>query len=401
MPVASSVRGSPLAVIFLTVTVDLVGFGIIIPLLPLYADAFGASGLAIGWLMAAYSLMQFVCAPFWGRVSDRIGRRPVLLLSIGGNVVALTVMGLAADYWWLLASRIVSGVFTANLAVANAYVADATSPENRARGMGLIGAAFGIGIVIGPFIGGELSAFGYSTPPFVAAALAVLNFASALFFLPESSKPELRNAAAEGGLVAQIRDVGRTDGVVAILVLTFVQLFAFSMLEMAFVLFAKVRVGFDVREAGRVFALIGVLMVAVQGGAIGPAVRRFGEARVVFVGLASTALGLALLPATPPGGWPVMLGFIALVAIGHGLTSPALAGLLSVRSPAEMQGTVLGVSRSLGALARVAGPPLAGVLFDDAGVGMPMSVGGLLTVAASIMAATVLSGRKPSPGIEP
>jgi MFS family permease len=393
--VAFDVQRSPLAVIFLTITVDLIGFGIIIPLLPLYADSFGASGVAIGWLMAAYSLMQFLFAPLWGRLSDRVGRRPVLLLSIGGNAIALLFMGLAVDYWWLLASRIVAGLFTANVAVANAYIADITPPEARARGMGIVGAAFGLGIVIGPFIGGEVSTLGYWAPPFVAAGLATANLVSALVLLPESSSPELRRVAASSGLADQIRRVVRIDGVVAIVVLGFVQIFAFSMLEMAFVLFAKARLGFDVREAGRVFAFIGILMVAVQGGVIGPVVRRFGEARVVFAGLASTALGMALLPATPANGWILMLGFMSLVAIGHGLTNPALAGLLSVRAPPELQGMCIGVSRSFGALARVAGPPVAGVLFDGAGAGLPISVGGLVTAAACALAAVALAGERP------
>ncbi|MEK7705679.1 MAG: MFS transporter [Myxococcota bacterium] len=386
---------SPLAVIFAVVTLDLIGFGVIIPLLPLYAKEFGANGTLVTLLFASYSLMQFIFAPMWGRLSDRIGRRPVLLVSIAGNVIALIGFGLARSYVWLLLARLAAGAFTANISVANAYVADVTTPENRAKGMGMVGAAFGIGFVIGPFVGGELGVFGFGVPAFAAAALGALNLLAAWRFLPESLAPERRRRHSGESLRARFLAARTIDGLGLLLALAFLQVFAFSMLEVIFVLFGSVRLGFDARAAGRVFAYIGVVMVIIQGGGIGPAVRRYGERRLVLGGLALLAIGLGFLPLTPPGGWGMLLAMTTLVSVGQGLLSPSLTSLLSRRTPRDRQGAVLGLAHSLTALARVLGPPIAGVTYDLVGVGAPFWVAAAVMTLAFVAAAAWLDTSSP------
>lgn len=376
-----------LAVIFLTVAVDLIGFGIVIPLLPLYAQQLGAGGLEIGFLFASYSLMQFLFAPLWGRLSDRIGRRPVLLVSIAGNAVGFLLFAVAQGYWWLVLARVVSGICTANLPVANAYIADITTPEQRARGMGLMGAAFGIGFVIGPFLGGELAAFGYSAPPFFAAGLAALNWVSAFVFVRESLPVERRAKDGRRGPFAERLDVLRkVPHLAGLLGLVAMQIGAFSLMEVSFVLFAERRLGFGAQQAGRVFAYIGVVMVIVQGGLIGPLVRRLGERRVALLGLAALAAGLALIPLTPPGGWPALLVFSAFIALGSGLTTPSLSSILSRSAPHDVQGIALGLSHSTSALARVLGPPVGGLLFDWGGENAPFGGGAALMALAFMVA---------------
>ncbi|MBI3179354.1 MAG: MFS transporter [Deltaproteobacteria bacterium] len=390
-------RGRPLFVAFLTIAVDLIGFAMVVPLLPLYAKHFGASDFAAGGLFAAYSLMQFFFAPLWGRLSDRIGRRPVLLVSIAGNVASLVVMGLAHDYTWLLASRFVGGMFAANIGVANAYVADVTPPSERARGMGLVGAAFGIGFVLGPFLGGELSVFGYAAPAFVAAGLAGVNLVGALFFLPESLPPDRRTAAAASPFVERWRLLREVEGIAPQLWVVFLQLFAFSMAEIAFVLFAKARLGFDVREAGRVFGYTGIVMVLVQGVLIGRATRRHGERRLAVFGLMLVGVGLVALPLSEHGGWLLLLGLMTFMAVGQGLIQPSLSSLLSQAAPAHMQGVTLGLARSVGALARAAGPPTAGALFAHSGHSAPFLWGAAITGVAALVAVAALPQRAAAP----
>jgi multidrug resistance protein len=352
----------------------------------------------VALLFTSYSAMQFFCAPLWGRLSDRVGRRPILLMSTGGNAIALTVFALAQSYWWLLGARVVSGLFTANIAVANAYVADVTRPEDRTQGMGLVSAAFGIGFVVGPAIGGELSAFGYAAPAFAAASLAGVNLLLALLLLPESLPPSRRAVAAVHGVGfrGRLASAGSVPGLRAILALVFLHVFAFSRLEVALVLFANRRLGFDVRQCGHLFAFVGVVMVAVQALALGSLSRRFGERRVVYVGLALVALGMSMVPTTPASGgrsylW--LVAFMTCVALGQSLANPSLRSLLSRRAPAQRQGVALGLTQSVSALARVVGPPLAGLLLDWGDESTPFIVGGALMAATCLYARASLPRR--------
>ncbi len=373
---------SPLAVIFLTVALDLVGFGMVVPLLPLYARQFGASATQIAFLFASYSLMQFFFAPLWGRLSDRIGRRPVLLTSIAGNVAALLVYGFAHSYAWLLAARLMAGICTANISVANAYVADVTTPQNRARGMGLIGAAFGVGFVVGPFVGGELSRFGANMPAFVAAGLSLVNIVWATFFLPESLQPQARLPPKAG--IWQMRWQALRSGTLpnTVLGLIFLQILGFSMMEMALVLFARVRLEVDAPHAGRLFAYVGIVLALVQGGLIGRLNKRFGEVVLVQGGLLAIVAGLALVPLTPQGSWVALLGALTLLGGGQGLVSPALSSLLSRRAPVDAQGATLGVGQSLSSLARTLGPQMAGFAIDHGNENWPFWLGCLVVGGA-------------------
>ncbi len=399
-------RGA-LGAIFLTVVVDLIGFGIILPVMPLYVRCFGQSELMVGVLFAAYSGMQFFFAPIWGAISDRIGRRPVLLISIAGNCGALVVFGLAEDYWWLFAARLVAGIATANISTAYAYIADISPPELRAKRMGLVGAAFGIGFVLGPFIGGESASFGLSMPPFVAAALAAINFVMAALFLPESLPPENRTKHAPAKLRNRLAIVREVDGLGIILILVFVQVAAFSMLEVAHSLFVNDRMGMPLPQTlaacdasgigarqfsavGRSFAFIGVILAVVQGGLIGPLVRKFGEMRLVWTGLVLVGAGMLVIPLTPSGNWAFLLVCLAAVAGGQALVTPSLSALLSKSTPKQLQGSAQGASQSSSALARLIGPLIAGALYAYGGENVPYFVGGTLMLVALFWAIRAL-----------
>ena len=380
--VAKATR-SPLIIIFLTVALDLIGFGMVVPLLPLYAQSHGANGTQVALLFASYSMMQFVFAPLWGRLSDRVGRRPVLLVSILGNALALVAYGFAPSYAWLLAARMGAGMCAANISVANAYVADVTTPENRAKGMGLVGAAFGIGFVVGPFLGGELSQFGLAVPAWVAAGLSLCNGLGAVGWLPESLPPERRRKPGGVSVWRERLGVwGASPNTRAILALVFMQVLGFSMLELALVLFAKVRLGFDARHSGRIFAFVGVVMVVVQGGLISRLARRFGERALVLAGLFILSVAFAAIPFTPTNAWLVLCAIMIGVGVGQGLVTPSLSSLLSRATPATQQGAALGLSQSLSSLARVVGPQLAGVVYDWGSENWPFWLGaGVLSVA--------------------
>ena len=240
---------SPIGILFTTVALDLIGFGMVVPLMPLYARTFAVSPQAIAWLLASYSLMQFFCAPVWGKLSDRLGRRPVLLASMAGNVVALAAFATAQSFEQLFASRVLAGICTANISVASAYVADSTPDHLRSRGMGLIGAAFGLGFVLGPFFAGELSRFGLAAPPAVAAVLALINLALAYLRLPESLPPLRRQVQARPLRFWTILwgrwQVARSQPrLLPLLGIIFTHVFGFAMIEMALTLMVAQRLGF-------------------------------------------------------------------------------------------------------------------------------------------------------------
>ena len=281
-------RKATLGAIFLTIVLDLVGFGIMLPLLPLYAREFGASGFQVGLLSATYSVLQLVCAPLWGRLSDRIGRRPVLLGTIAVNATAMAVFGLAETLPVLFVSRALAGMGGANISTARAYIADVTSIENRAKGMGLVGAAFGLGFVLGPFLGGVLAHYGgVQAPGLCAAALGAANWILAFVRLPESRRAdasEARPARSLFDLAAMQRALARGD--IQALILTFLLInLGFTGLEQAFVLHLAERFRYGSRETGYVFMLVGLVGVVIQGGLIGSLTRRFGEIRLLTTGV--------------------------------------------------------------------------------------------------------------------
>jgi DHA1 family tetracycline resistance protein-like MFS transporter len=377
-------RQASLGILFLVVFVDLLGFGMVIPVMPIYAEHLGASEAATGWLSTGYSLMQFVFAPIWGRLSDRVGRRPVLLLSIAMTAVAFLLYGVAGTFVVLLVSRLFAGAATANIAIAQAYVADVTPPEGRAKGMGMIGAAFGLGFVFGPAVGGLLSAHSLSTPGYAAAALSLVNLVGAYFLLPEPAQ-HAAPARQRGRFEALFAEL-RKPGIRKMLVIYFVVVFAFSAMEATYAFLTQRHYGLAERHVGWVFAYIGVLVVIVQGGLIGPLTRRFGEKKLLIAGCLLQALALAALPFAD--GIAGLLLATAPLALGSGLSSPSISSLLSKFSRAEDQGGTLGIGQSAAALGRIVGP-LSGTLSFSAWPAAPYLGGAALMGIGAAVAATV------------
>jgi DHA1 family tetracycline resistance protein-like MFS transporter len=378
-----------LAILFLIVFIDLVGFGMVIPVMPLYAERLGASPAWIGLLSTLYSAMQFVFAPVWGRFSDRVGRRPVLLVSIVATAAAFAIYGFAQSFLLLLVSRAFAGAATANIAIAQAYVADVTAPEDRAKGMGLIGAAFGLGFVLGPAIGGLLSSYSLALPGFAAAGLAALNGVAAFFLLPEPSQRSAR-AHQRAGLAVLAAEL-RKPGIRRLLACYFLTILAFSAMEGTYSLLAKYRMGFGQREVSYLFTYIGVLIVIVQGGLVGPLTRRFGEKRLLVVGLGMQAVALASLAVA--GGLGQFLAATAPLAIGSGLSQPAMTALLSRISAKDDQGGTLGLGQSAAAMGRILGPEAGTFTFSSFSPAFPYAAGALVMAAAGAIGLAVRPAR--------
>jgi predicted MFS family arabinose efflux permease len=373
-----------LAILFIIVFIDLLGFGMVIPVMALYAERLGAPDSQIGWLMTGYSLMQFAFTPIWGRLSDRYGRRPLLLLSIVMTAVGFLGYALAPDFRWLLASRLFAGAATANIAIAQAYIADVTPPEGRARGMGLIGAAFGLGFVLGPALGGFLSAISLAAPGYAAAALASANGVAAFFILPE---PKARVSSARRAHFAALLDELRRPGIRRLIVIYLLAVLAFSGMEATFALIAAHRFGLDQRHVSYVFAFIGVVVTVVQGGLIGPLTRRFGEQALLVAGFILQAVGLAAVPYA--GNIFGLLGACLPLAFGSGLSTPALSSLLSRSARDEDQGGTLGIGQSAAALGRIGGPISATNAYDHVWYAAPYIGGAVIMLVTAAIGSTL------------
>lgn len=401
-------RKASLGTIFLTVFLDLLGFGLVVPFLPGVARDLGASDVVATMLGAAYSLMQFLFIPFWGRLSDRIGRRPVLLVSILANAIGMTGLALADSMPLLFAARCFSGAATANIAVAQAYIADITTPATRARGMGLIGMAFGLGFILGPFVGGvlgQIEVFGRQGPvaALVAAGLSLVNLALAAAFLPESRPRDQASVPARAQRrspldLGALREVIRVRGLGLAALLGFVMTFFFSGLEVTYRLFTMDAFGMSVAGTGYVFVLIGFVAALTQGGLIGRLTPRFGETRLLATGAGILSAGFLLvgLSALPARGAFAMTLFLlgsSLVALGNGLAIPSLSSYTSQQAGPAIQGMALGVMQSLGALARATGPLLGGAAYDFVSIMGPYFLG-----AVGIAVAAVAARRLPALG---
>ena len=351
-------RGRPLLLVFLIVFIDLMGFGIVIPLLPLYGERYHPSPIEFGALMAVFSLMQFLFAPILGRLSDRFGRRPILLMSLAGTVIGYTLFAFQQSIELLFLSRIVAGIMGANVATAQAVIADITPPEERARGMGLIGAAFGLGFILGPAIGGMASRFGEEVPGLFAAGLSGAALLLATLALPETNPPDaLRgHRAAEKGWFSPRRflDALTHPQIGLLLVTFFLTTFAFANFESTFALFAEKRLSLDVVHVTYLFVYVGVLAALIQGVLIGRLVKRFGERRLILAGAFVLVPGYLAL--TQLASLSQLLFFLGFLALGAGLTGPSLSSLVSKLSNADEQGGVLGIYQSLSSLARIVGP---------------------------------------------
>jgi len=374
-------------IIFLTVFIDLIGFGIVVPLVPLFSRHFGAHGFVIGVIIASFSAMQFIFAPIWGRLSDRIGRRPVLLFSTLGAAGSYVLFALssgmenhAAGLGLLVAARMFAGICGGNITVAQAYIADITPPDQRSKKMGLIGMAFGLGFIFGPILGGvSLKYLGHTGPGWVAASLCAANFLLACLILVESRQPTSEHVAQRPHL-DQWRHTLRAPKIGLLVITFFLATFCFSCFESTLPLLVSDNFRLDMTSDQAsattvvyLFAYCGIIGAFVQGGAIGRAVKKMGEPKLIALSLVFTALSLALLPfikgSTQLSGkilfqhnglpWLGMLFALALLAIGSSLTRPPLFGLLSNLTPAHEQGATIGVAQGAGSLARILGPIFA------------------------------------------
>ena len=364
---------SPLTVIFIAVFINLVGFGIVIPILPLYAERFGASPFVIGMLLAVYSLMQCVCAPLLGKLSDRIGRRPVLLVSIIGTSVGFFVMAFAHSLWLLFLGRIIDGITGGNISTAMAYIADVTPPEQRSRRMGLIGAAFGIGLILGPAIGGLLGHVSLAAPFLFAGVLAAANALALSLLLPESLPPSLRRQAQRHLAIAEIFRQPHGRALLVVVATYFCTTVAFSLLTATYPLFTERRFGFHAIQNGYIFASQGLIGAVIQGGLLGWLLKLSSDRTLTVAGTAILTASLFVLPMslTVRG----LLLATAGIAVGHALVAAPLNGLASKSTSPVLQGRVLGVMQSAASAARIIGPVLGGWLLSADAAGLPASFG--------------------------
>ncbi len=378
-------RGGPslpagFGTIWTAVAVDLIGFGIVLPILPIYAKRFGTSSFQAALLVTVFSAASFVCSPLWGRVSDRFGRRPVLLVALAGTAIGSLLTGLAGGLALLLIGRIIDGGSGASVSVAQASAADLAGPKDRSRLFGLLGAAFGLGFVAGPAIGALAALSGPRLPFFLAAGLAAANTVVAWFRLPETRPPEQRSAGR--GRSERIR-LGAAKDIAVLLVVAFCAMVAFSGFEATFALFGQQRLGFGIASAAAVFTAVGIVIVTVQVGLVHPLVLRLGELPTLVAGLLANTVGLVLLAAAH--SWAIAAPALLALTVGQGLVQTTMASALAGRSTASTRGQALGYQQSAGALGRVVGPAIGGALLGAHASGVPYLFGAVLTAGSAAM----------------
>jgi len=361
-------------VIWSTVALDMIGFGIVAPILGRYADRFGASGFQVGLLFASFSLAQMIFAPILGRWSDRVGRKPVIVISLLGTALGSFITGAAGALWVLFAGRLIDGASGASVSVAQSAITDIASKEQRARMLGLLGMAFGIGFVFGPAIGGLAALGGPHIPFYVAGTLALINAVAAMIRLQETRVPNRSAQTARVHIPFRKRRYGALAGV------GFFPMLAFSGFEATFSLFGGARFNLTEASTAVVFLGIGVVMSAVQGSLIGPLTSRFGSLHLLRNGLVLVSIGLLFLGAAVI--WPTMIVALSFLVVGAGISSPSLTALVADSAHEDRRGEALGIQQSASALARVIGPPLAGLAFDHVGIGAPFTFGALIYVLA-------------------
>lgn len=380
-------RRSPLLAIFLVVFTDLLGFGLILPLLPFYAESLGASETQVGLLLVVFAVAQFIGAPILGGLSDRYGRRPLLLLSQAGAVIGFLMLGIGGSIGVLLAARVVGGLMGGNITVAQAYIADVTDEANRSRGLALIGAAFGLGFILGPVVGGLLAVYGFGVPAFLAAGVALLTLILTLVVVPE---PPQRLASGRGGPLASLRAVavvGLRPALRPMYLPGFFGALALVCFQSAFALFSERTYGFSPRETGLLLAYLGLVTVVLQVGLAGKLASRFGERRLALAGAAMLAVSMVLTAFAVV--WPILLVSFFLLAVGPGLLNPNLQSLITKASAPDERGQVLGVYTSLDSLARIIAPLPATWLLGAVAPGAPLLLGGLLAAVGALLALRV------------
>ena len=429
--VAGMGRRRVVGTLFLVVFIDLLGFGILIPVIPLYAKFFGANEFVGSLLIATYSLFQFAGAPVLGRLSDERGRRPILLLSLFGSVLAWTLFGIAGELGPLLGAanglvvlflaRALAGAMGGNIATANAYMADITPPEDRAQGLGILGAAFGLGFVFGPAISGLVSSpfaltvlesvlpaavpvTEFTMPSFTAAALSAANLGLAYLVLPEPPRRESATNVTAGSRLRRLYEAVTSPDIGSLVLAFFLASFAFSAFESQFIFLTNDRLGYGTAENAVLLTYVGVVIAIVQGGLVGPLTDRFGEYRLALAGAAIQVVTLALVPfsvswAFVPSLGPVESGGVALalvatpLALGNALTNVSLNALVSLNASADEQGGAFGLTQSAGSLARTFGPALAGLLYVAVGYQSPFVAAGLLFVPVLVLLGRVVRER--------
>jgi MFS transporter, DHA1 family, tetracycline resistance protein len=398
-PAAATPGKASRFILLATVFFDLLGFGIVIPFLPMYAERLHIGAGAIGLLFAAYSIAQFVFAPVLGRISDRIGRRPIIMLGLLGSSVSYVIYGLAGSFIGLLISRAVHGACAATISTAQAYIADTTEESKRAHAMGMIGAAFGLGFVLGPAAGGLLGSFGLRTPVFFAAALTFANFVFAAVALPEShdvreGSSQIAEEARAGARASFdiVRRLARHRAIALLFAVAFLMTFAMAALEATFALTMPAVYGYAAAGVGGLLAFAGLVQAFAQGYLVGKLAPRIGEAALVIAGSAALAAGLA-----PLGSWTShagLYGMLLLIASGYGIGTTATATLISRRTVRELQGEALGLNQSMLSLARVVGPLAGGIVYEAIGPAAPYLGGAATAVLALLLASQIGQAKK-------
>jgi DHA1 family tetracycline resistance protein-like MFS transporter len=380
--------------VFFTAFLDLAGFGIIIPLLPLYVKSMGGTAETVGMLLSSFSLTQLVATPFLGRLSDAFGRRRVILLSLAGNAASMILFAAASGMRMLpllFASRILAGATAGNLAACQAAIADVTAGSHRARGMGRIGAGIGLGLVFGPALGGWASRLGPVAPPLIAAGLALVDLVATLILMPETyTAPAAREFRPSDRRT--LGELSREWPVVAILVLYFLTFLSMTTLQVALPLLVSSRFGWTEEDIGHVFALYGLIGLLTQGLLIGRLMTAIGPRNILVLGALATFTGLLVIAFGAHA--TATVGGMVLMSLGVGLTNPVLSTLASEYAGARQQGAVLGVAQSAGGLARTVGPIGSGILYAHLGPATPF-VGGAFSSMLAVIVALSLRG-KPS-----
>ncbi|CEG27369.1 MFS transporter [Bacillus sp. B-jedd] len=368
-----------LSILFLVMFLVMVGFGIIIPVLPFYAEKLGASPTQLGYLMAVYSLMQLLFAPMWGRISDKIGRKPVMLAGITGLAISFFMMAFANSLWMLFAARIIGGFLSAaNMPTTMAYAADITTPENRSKGMGMIGAAVGLGFVFGPAIGGVFSKNSLSLPFILAGISSLITIVLVALFLKESSTKESRASAVQKK-ASFFEAIKGTSGL-----LFFLQFFisvSLAGLESTFAYFAAEKAGLNTASLGYIFMIMGLAGAFVQGGLIGRLTKKFGEGKVIQGGIVVSAIGFILILLV--NNFATAALFLTVFGLGNGVIRPSISSILT-KTVTSGHGSVTGLLSSFDSLGRIIGPPLGGFLFSIA-AGLPYISGAILSIVALVL----------------
>ncbi len=389
-------------ILFLIVFINLLGFGLIIPLMPFYADRLGVGVEIVTLTIAVYSFAQFITAPITGKLSDKYGRRPILIWTLGGTVVSYLILSVADNLFLLMFARVFGGIMAGNIATAYAYATDISTNENRSKSMGLIGAAFGLGFIFGPVFGGwlagpDVATANYQLPALMSAGLSLIAFLGVIFFLPESLKPELREEIAakpKVRLAKQLHITFHGEVLAMFVIIGFLFVAAWAQFESTFALWANREFNYGPSRIGTVLSFVGIIGVIVQGGLIGPLTKKFGENHLLLTALAISAIGYILLANSTT--LTALLIAMAVLATGSGLFNPSISSLVSKEAKPSERGFVLGIYQGMGSLARVIGPASAGFIFVNFGHNTPFLVGSALMIPSLILSLIIIRRKRAS-----